>query len=118
MTARRERRRTTRGARDWPVEINNNSGRRWTGRSIDLSTLGMRLRVDSPPIEVRGQMYVSFDPQDGVGPFWTACSIVRTIGKGEYGIRFLDLPPKAIERLKRLLDAAPSSAHGEPSGSG
>jgi hypothetical protein len=101
----RERRRAARAVREWPVEIKNGSGKMWRGASVDVSTTGMRVRVGKPLV-LRGFMFVSFDPGDSVGPFWTNFSLVREVVPGaEYGIRFLDLPPKNVERLKRLLAA-------------
>jgi hypothetical protein len=104
MMPPRERRRAPRVARDWSVEIKNGSARRWAGRSVDVSTSGMRLRIETPPIEIRGLMFISFDPCDQIGPFWTGFSLVRDIGECQYAIKYLDLPAKAIERLARLLD--------------
>ncbi len=63
----------------------------------------MRVRVDKP-LELRGFMFIAFDPGDSIGPFWTRFSLVREIvPEREYGIRFLDLPPQNVERLSRLL---------------
>ncbi|MBI3628362.1 MAG: PilZ domain-containing protein [Candidatus Rokubacteria bacterium] len=81
------------------MEIKNGSGKMWRGTSVDVSTTGMRVRVDTP-LELRGFMFISFHPGDSVGPFWTKFSLVREVVPGrEYGIRFLDLPPKNVERL-------------------
>jgi hypothetical protein len=103
LVAPRERRRAARAVREWPVEIKNGSGKMWRGTSVDTSTAGMRVRV-AKPLELRGFMFISFDPGDPVGPFWTTFSLVREVVPGaEYGIRFLDLPPKNVERLERLV---------------
>ena len=101
---RRERRQAPRGTKEWPVEVKNGAGRISRGTSINVSTRGMRMAVDKP-IELRGFMFIAFDPADSVGPFWTRFSLVREILPGkEYGIRFLDLPAQNVERLKRLVE--------------
>lgn len=98
-----ERRRGARAFRQWPVEIKNSAGRLWRGTSIDISTTGMRVQVDRA-IELRGFMFIAFDPGDAIGPFWTRFSLVREIvPAAEYGIRFLDLPPQNVDRLARLV---------------
>jgi hypothetical protein len=97
-----DKRRTARAPRQWPVEIRSPSGRTWRGTTIDISTTGMRVRVDRPLPS--GDMFLSFDPGDKVGPFWTRFAIVREIvPRTEYAIRFLDLPPLNVERLTRLV---------------
>jgi c-di-GMP-binding flagellar brake protein YcgR len=104
-TVPQERRRAARAPREWPVEIKNGVGKMWRGTSVDISTAGMRVRIDKA-LELRGFMFVSFDPGDSVGPFWTRFSLVReVVPSAEYGIRFLDLPPKNVERLQRLVAA-------------
>lgn len=101
-----ERRRAARALRQWPVEIRNGSGRMWQGTSVDISTTGMRVRINRP-LEVRWFMLItfySFDPGGSVGPFWTRFSLVREIvASREYGIQFLDLPRRDIDRLQTLL---------------
>lgn len=100
---RRERRSAARAGRQWPIEIKNGSGRLWRGTTVDVSTSGMRLRTEHP-IEVRGFMFIFFDPADSIGPFWTRFSLVRQeLPAKEYGIRFLDLPKQNIERLAKLV---------------
>jgi hypothetical protein len=99
----REKRRAPRAPRQWPVEIRNGAGRLWRGTGVDISTVGMRVRLEEP-LELRGFMFISFDPGDSIGPIWTRFSLVREIVPStEYAIRFLDLPPQNIERLARLL---------------
>ena len=107
MTApTRDRRQAARVPKSWPAEIKNSSGKLWRGRSVDVSPGSMRVRVDRP-LELRGVMFVAFDPGDGIGPMWTSFSLVRDGGAGEYALRFLDLPAKNIERLNRLLASSP-----------
>lgn len=106
---RPERRRAARAPRTWPVEVSNSSGRRWRGRTVDVSALGMRTRIEGE-LEVRGLMFVSFTPADSL-PVWTRFSLVREISPGEYAIRFLDLPAQNAERLARAL----ASEHHPPS---
>ncbi len=100
----RDRRRAPRVSREWPVEIKNAVGKTWRGRSVDVSTTGMRVCVGEA-LELRGFMFIAFTPGDAIGPVWTRFSLVREIGVGEYAIRFLDLPPMNIERLGKLLAA-------------
>lgn len=108
--ARPERRRSPRARRPWPLEVKNGSGKLWRGRSVDVSAGGMRFQIDPPPLEVRGFMFIAFDPADSVGPLWTRFWVVRQIAPGEYAVRFLDLPPKNVERLNQLIVERPPAA--------
>jgi c-di-GMP-binding flagellar brake protein YcgR len=102
----RDRRRAPRSLRHWWVEIRSGVGRIWRGRSVDISTAGMRVRLDQP-LAVRGVMFVSFDSEDRIGPFWTRFSVVREAGTNEYGLRFLDMPPLATDRLRGVIESEP-----------
>lgn len=77
---------------------------------MDVSAGGMRFQIDPPPLEVRGFMFIAFDPTDSVGPLWTRFWVVRQIAPGEYAVRFLDLPPKNVERLNQLIVERPPAA--------
>jgi PilZ domain len=98
----RERRRARRVSREWPVEIKNGAGI-WRGTSVDVSKIGMRVRVDKR-LEVRRLMLVSFGPDGSPSPLWARFSFVREIAaSNEYGISFVDISQRDVTRLGELL---------------
>lgn len=97
----RERRRAPRSPREWAIEIKNAAGV-WRGTSVDVSTVGMRVRVDKP-LEPRRLMFISLNPGDPASSVWSSFSLVRQATSGEYGIRFVDLSERDLARLTRLL---------------
>jgi len=102
QSATRERRSAPRIDREWFIEIKNATGPQWRGHSVNVSSTGMRVRVDRA-LDVRGFMFVTLYPGDnGVCPIWARFSLVRQVVPREYGIRFLDLPLKYVERLQTL----------------
>lgn len=108
-TVVRERRRAPRVLREWSVEIKNAAGV-WRGTSVDVSTGGMRVRLDRPLIP-RRLMFISFEPGDSLAGFWTPFSLVReNPPAGEYAIHFVDLPQQQAGKLGRLLLAPVFSA--------
>jgi hypothetical protein len=99
--SRRERRAAPRFRRQWRIEIKTGAGV-WRGTSVDVSTLGMRVRVDKP-IEPRRLMFVSLEADGAGGVIWSPVSLVREVSSAEYGIRFVDLSERELARLTRLL---------------
>src|SRR5216684_9303578 len=52
MKESRERRRAARASRQWAVEVGSRPERVWSGRTVDVSISGMRIRFDEP-LELR-----------------------------------------------------------------
>lgn len=103
MGASAERRRAVRAVRQWPVEVGSRPERVWSGRTVDVSISGMRIRFDEP-LELRWRSVLSLDPGNSVGPIVIRFSLVREISPSqEYAIRLLDVYPHYINRLKPLL---------------
>ncbi len=99
--SRRERRAAPRFRRQWRIEIKTGAGV-WRGTCVDVSTLGMRVRLDKA-LEPRRLMFVSLEADAAGGVIWSPVSLVREVSSAEYGIRFVDLSERELARLTRLL---------------
>jgi PilZ domain-containing protein len=98
-----ERRRATRAMREWPVEVGSRPQRVWSGRTVNVSVSGMRVRFDKP-LELRWRSVLFLDPGNSLGPIAIRYALVREITPSrEYAIRFLDLHPQSVDRLEQLL---------------
>jgi c-di-GMP-binding flagellar brake protein YcgR len=99
--AGRERRRNPRAAVPWRVIVEASDGRLVTGRVIDVSLSGMKLRVN--PTVVVGEaikLHVSL-PRDG-GEMKISAEVVRR-DPGGIGVEFGELPIRARERVRSFV---------------
>lgn len=98
-----ERRRATRASREWTIEVGRLPERVWSGRTVDVSISGMRVRFDEP-LELRWRSVLSLDPGNSERPIVIRFSLVREISPSrEYAIRLLDVYPQHINRLNPSL---------------
>ena len=103
MNVSPERRRAARASRQWAVEVGNRPERVWSGRTVDVSVSGMRIRFDEP-LELRWRSVLSLDPGNSLDPIAIRFSLVREISPSrEYAIRVLDVYPQYVSRLTRFL---------------
>ena len=97
---RRERRMARRIPANLPVRIVNETGKVATGRAVEVSTTGLRARLDAslrPGAAVR----VSITMPDTRGSLEVIALVVRADPDGA-AVWFLDLPPVDAERLTAL----------------
>jgi hypothetical protein len=103
ITESSERRRAARAARQWAVEVGSRTERVWSGRTVDVSVSGMRIRFDEP-LELRWRSVLSLDPGDSLDPVVIRFALVREIRPSrEYAIRVLDAYPQYVSRLRQFL---------------
>lgn len=98
----RERRRTPRIPVQWEVTVIDGAGWRWQGTAIDVSPLGMGVKL-TEPLHPHRFLLLSFTPPDGKGPLWVDVAIARQGAEGVYGLQFLNLSSVAAQRLGSLL---------------
>jgi len=97
----RERRRTPRVTVPWPVIMEDSKGRPVTGKVVDVSLSGMKLRVNSnvavgKPVKLRVTL-----PRDG-GQLEISAEVVRR-DSGGIGVDFGKLPAGVVERVKAFM---------------
>jgi len=96
-----ERRRNPRAAVPWPAIVEDSDGRLVTGKVIDVSLSGMKLRVNANVAVGEAVKLRVTLPRDG-GELEISAEVVRR-DPGGIGVAFGELPAGAAERVKAFV---------------
>lgn len=84
--------------------MTDGAGQTWRGTAIDVSPLGMQVKL-TRPLRPHRFLLLSFTPPDGKGPLWADVGIVRQHSPLVYALRFLNLSAVAAQRLAPLIES-------------
>lgn len=100
----RELRRNPRIPAQWEVTVTDGAGQAWRGTAIDVSPLGMQVKL-TKPLRPHRFLLLSLTPPDGKGPLWADVRIVRQHSPLVYALHFLNLSSVAAQRLAPLIES-------------
>lgn len=101
--AKVNRRRSPRLTVSLEVRVDQPSGERLLGESVDLSPFGLKIRL-AARVQPNGVVRLLFSPPDGDAPISVLSLVVREDPDGP-ALSFVDLTQPDFQRLKRLVDA-------------
>ncbi len=78
-------------------------GRTWQGTSIDVSPLGMQVKL-TEKFRPHRFLLLSLTPPDGKGPLWVGIWVVNQHSKSVYRVQFGEFCQVAAQRLGSLLE--------------
>jgi len=82
----------------------------WKGQSLEVSSGGAGLLIDSAAIQVGQTLFLHFKAGDGVPPFNATCTIVsKQTTKGKefrYGVKFTSISQTIQQAIKKYTDQA------------
>ena len=103
----RNRRRSARAALNLPVKVVEYTGREWSTTTLDVSPLGMKVRVVAG-VTPGHAVKLAFSPDDGGGRVDVMALLVRSDADG-HSFHFVNLADTDFERLTAYLGRVPRS---------